>query len=193
MEQTPLGLIEQDLREEGFGTHHLVVDADNQYERLLVMLGRDEHDRDYFLQLTFVNDIMNVLGQPDQPENAYLLQFSSEFPFKIKIESFAEAARLLLTLNRILPVGALGLSEADQTLNYNYVLVLPDREVDDVVVTEIVDIAMFFIRNFAPLIEAVTTGTRSREEVVEELKSKDLLAPPITQSSAQQRPVIIQG
>lgn len=184
-ELTPLMQIEKDLREAEFGTHLLPIAPDNLYEHLFIAFGRDDQGRDYFMHLFFVNDLLNAAGEADGEDDAVLLQFTLEYPFALKASSFNEVSRLLLALSPMLPIGALGLNEDRAQVYFNYVLALPNRQVDDVVIEEVVNIALFYTRAFAPLIEAVATGQRSRANVLEELQSKGLSMPATPQESTE--------
>jgi hypothetical protein len=191
-EPTPFTRIQQGLQARDFKTRLLPVSAGNQVERLFVIFGRDEQNRDYVLQLMFINDMLNIAGQRDQPGDAYLLQFALEFPFRVgEKELFSDLARLLLTMNRILPSGALGLDETAHTVNFNYVLVCEDRAADDDVVAGITEMAMFFLHAFAPLIETVGNGSCSREQAIAQLQQLDLTVPPLpNQGDGSYRAVI---
>ena len=102
MEPTPLTVIQRDLQAEDYDARLLGIDDENLYERLFVVFDRDDKGRDCILQLMFINDVLNLSGQPDEPEDIFLLQFSLELPFRVPEASLADVARLLLALSRVL-------------------------------------------------------------------------------------------
>lgn len=177
MNQTPLTVIQQDLLADEFDARLMEIDDENPVERLFVVFDQDEKGRDQILQLVFINDMLNLSDQPDEPDDMFLLQFTLELPFRVQESALAEVARLLLALNRVIPVGALGLAEPERQVYFNYVLSCSDREVEDVVAANIVGIVEFYIPSFAVLIEAVAEGSRTREDVIKQLTEEQVLPP----------------
>ena len=178
MEPTPLTLIQQDLLAEEFDARLLGIDDKNFYERLFVVFDPDDKGRDQILQIMFINDLLNLSGQADEPEDMFLLQFTLELPFRVPEAAAAEVARLLLALNRVLPVGALGMTEPEGTVYFNYALSNADRRVEDVVTANTVGLIEFYIPGFAKLIEAVADGSRKRQDVIKQLIEEQVMPPP---------------
>lgn len=177
METSPLTRIQRDLSADGFDARLIGVDAENLYERLFVVFDTDEKDRPQILQLSFLNDILALTGQLDGPEDVFLLQFAMELPFTVPERAYADVARLLLTLNPVLPMGALGFLEGVGRVYFSHILATPDRAVDAVVSGNLVGMVEEFVPGFSPLIEAVADGSRGREDVIQELIDQQVLAP----------------
>ena len=119
MEPTPLTIIQQDLLADEYDARLLGIDDENSYKRLFVVFDRDDKGRDQILQPMFINDVLNLSGQPDEPKNMHLLQFALEPPFQVPEASLPEVAPLLLTLNRVLPIGTLGLTEPERRVYFH--------------------------------------------------------------------------
>lgn len=172
---SPLTRIRNDLRDQDFDARLIGVDDDNLYERLFVVFAPDPQGRDQILQIVYLNDMLALSGQQDDPEDMMLLQFMIELPFKVPEPAYAEVSRLLLSLTQLLPVGAFGLLEASGDVYYNYVHPTAERSLESVVSANIVGLVDFYIPDFATLIEAVARGERSRESVLEQLVKEQLM------------------
>jgi hypothetical protein len=177
MEASPLTGVQQDLADAGFDARLIGVDAENLYERLFVVFDADHQGRPQILQLSFLNDILALTGQLDGPEDVFLLQFAMELPFRVPERACADVARLLLTLNTVLPMGALGFLEGVGQVYFSHILATPDKAVDAAVSGNLVGMVGELVPAFAPLIESVADGSRSREDVIQELVDQQVLAP----------------
>ncbi|GAB4276756.1 MAG TPA: hypothetical protein DIU37_02630 [Opitutae bacterium] len=178
--QSPLAVIEQTLKEEKFATRLLEKDNERPFDLLFAGIGEDEKKRGYTVQLHFVNDVTNAVGGADEPEDAYLLQFFLVFPYLIEASKKAEVARAMLAINRILPIGAFGMSEQEGTPYYQYNLACADRSVDGTVLLEILSIMGFFTSEFSPKFEAISEGTDTFDSLIEALSKGGIVFPPIT-------------
>lgn len=177
MTTSHLALIENILKEEDFATFLMPISEDNLFERLFVSLGQDDKSRDFTLQIHFINDVTNALGVDDDPEDAFILQFFLLLPYNIPHNKVNEASRVILTLNRILPVGAFGLSEDDGLAYFQYNLACEERTVSEKVIKEVVSIIGFFSSEFSARIEQVAEGKITREALIQELAQAGIQFP----------------
>lgn len=176
---TPLQTIAKDLESKDFATYSPEVSKDNPFEQLYVSLGQDESERDFILQLVFVNDLASAMGVEQDSDDPFLLQFFLSFPFLAKKTTVNETALLALTLNRIIPLGAIGLSQAEGTLYFQYVLACPDDKPSSILIEEVVSMIGMFVTEFAPKLELVATGKKKSKEVVDEMEKLGLKIPPV--------------
>jgi hypothetical protein len=180
MSDSPLGIIEQLLKREDFGTRLLEKSEERPFELLFVGVGEDAKKRGYTMQIHYVNDVANAVGGHDTPDDAYILQFFLVFPFLIKREHRADVSRAILAINRILPVGAFGLSEQEGTPYYQYNLASSARLRDKKVLLEIMSIMGFFTSEFSPKFEAIGDGQITCDALFAELAKGGIVFPPIT-------------
>ncbi len=168
------------LDDEDFATYLMPISEDNLFERLFIGLGQDSQSRDLTLQIHFINDITNALGVDDDAADAYILQFFLLLPFTLNKTYMSEIARVVLTLNRILPIGAFGISEDDGMAYFQYNLICAEHKVDDKVLVEAVSIIGFFVSEFAPRIDQVSEGKISYEALIQELSHSGIDFPPLS-------------
>lgn len=180
MSDSPLGIIEQLLKDEDFGTRLLEKSEERPFELLFVGVGEDAKKRGYTMQIHYVNDVASAVGGQDQPDDAYILQFFLVFPFLINPEQRGPVGRAILAINRILPVGAFGFSEQEGTPYYQYNLASSDRLKDKKVLLEIMSIMGFFTSEFSPKFEAISEGSTTCDAMFEELAKGGIVFPPIT-------------
>ncbi len=167
MSDSPLGIIEQLLKDEDFGTRLLEKSEERPFELLFVGVGEDAKKRGYTMQVHYVNDVASAVGGQDQPDDAYILQFFLVFPFLVDQEQLGPVGRAILAINRILPVGAFGLSEQEGTPYYQYNLASSERLKDKKVLLEIMSIMGFFTCEFSTNFEAISKGEMTYEAMLE--------------------------
>ena len=177
---SPLSEMEDILMEEDFQTLYQPVDEENFYEKLHVSLGEDEKGRQFNIQLHFINDVSRAQGGEDEPEDIVLLQMFLLLPYSITDATFMPTARLILMLNRILPLGAFGISEVDGAMYYQNNAGLTDRAMDPDVLVESMRIIGFFVTRFTDLLEEVATGARTFEAAAQALFDQGIQVPPLT-------------
>lgn len=177
---SPLSEMEDVLMEEDFQTLLQPVDEENFYEKLHVSLGEDERGRQFNVQIHFINDVNRAQGSEDEPEDIVLLQMFLLLPYSITDTTLLPTARLILMLNRILPLGAFGISEVDGAMFYQYNCGLIDRVMDPDVLVESLRMIGFFITKFTDLIEEVATGSRTFEAAAQWLFDQGIQVPPLT-------------
>lgn len=177
--ETPLSKISKILQDDDFATFMPEVSEENPIEQLYVSLGQDSQKRDLILQMLFINDLASKMGMEEEPEDAVLLQCFLAFPVVCKQEHIGEIAKLMVTLNRIIPIGALGTSLKEGTLYYQYVLALETREAPAKVILEVISMIGMFTMEFADKLAAVARGQKTCDNIICELEEAGLTIPPV--------------
>ncbi|HQU08708.1 MAG TPA: hypothetical protein PLV25_01965 [Opitutales bacterium] len=168
---SPLTRLESLLQDEDFTTHLESVTPEHPVEQLFVALGQDDKGRSHTVTIHYVNDVTNALGGTDAPEDAIILQFFLPLPYECKPEHMDAFARMALVVNRLLPVGAFGITDPEGMAYLQYNLATGNRNVEAKVICEVLGMMAFFTNEFGPKIEAVGLGELSRDQYVEELAS----------------------
>ena len=182
MANTPLTAIQEVIEELDYRTIYLPAEESAPFERLHVLIGNDAQERPLTLQLCFINDIALAVGGTEDEEDthdAILLQFMLLLPALTQAGRFAEVAEYLLQINRILPIGAFGISRPDGTVYFQYTLALAEREVDDNVLLEVVQMADVFVNKFEGNITGVSSGTLRAATAIQALVEEGIVPPPL--------------
>jgi hypothetical protein len=156
--------IERALSAEDFETHLAPASDDLPVPQLLAHLGQDQQNRDLFAQVLFIGDLADSRGAAPLEGDDYL-QVYSAFPFAARPESVADLARLILMLNRDLPV-SFGLTEDDGAVFCRHVIVCPGRALNIAAAVEAVDLMGYFMGVYGPALEAVARGEKSLAQVL---------------------------
>ena len=152
------------------------------FERLHVLLGVDSGERPLSLQLYFINDAELAVGggeNQDDTLDAILLQFALLFPTPVAAGNSPGVMEYLMHINRILPVGAFGVSPPDGIIYYQYNLALPEHDVDENVLIEVVQMSDFFVNRFLENIGKVSVGILTAESALQQMRDEGLFPPPI--------------
>ena len=159
-ELTPLGSLIEPLEDlEYIATLHRV-ESDGLIETLHVLLdgAPDRTGLLFNLEICIMNDLMQAFGDEDEADEAIITQFMLVLPFSFTPESYLEVMRLCNIINRLLPVGAFGLSENDGAVYLRYCLTSASRYIDDVVIAETVQALEFACREYGPHFEKASQG-----------------------------------
>lgn len=200
-QETPLAAIAAALEDSGMMVVLDQLDPDLPLERLSLLLTTDRLGRDIVLQLMFINDInesvalsadLAGLAEDDdtdefetdefdadeEDEDATLLLFSIVLPFKATAETAVETMRVLLAVNRLLPIGAFGYSESDGALYLAYPLALEDKAaLTPLVLEEIINMLGFAAESYGELLESAASGAASASEILADLRDAGLEMP----------------
>lgn len=177
--QTPLSRLGDILKKDDFVVHLNEKGPEIPFEQLFVSLGEDAQDRPFILQMLFVNDLAGIMKLEEKAEDATLLQHFLIFPFIANAMTVPELSKLILMLNRIIPLGAFGLDVNRGTPYYQYILAAPDREINQTVALEAVSMIGMFTMEFASKLEAVASGEKKAQDVIKELEEIGLFIPPL--------------
>lgn len=168
---TPLQRIEAQLSADDYLTHRASASADPRLEKLFIGLGRDAQQRDWILSLSFTSDVAAAFGVESDADEPVYFQIFLPLPFLVPGECLAEAARLILHLNRLLPAGAFGLSDPEGAAYFQITQIEESHELSPRKIGELVGLAAFFGRDFGAYIEALARGTKTRIEIITALES----------------------
>lgn len=172
-----LKFIQNILDENDFETVFHTKTESQPFSILEVLLTSFDETKDHVFSLNvhYVNEVAEAFGAIDESEDIQLLEFLIQFPEVIRPEFFAEVARLILSLNRLLPVGSFGLSESNQAFYFQYTLGLENTEISEVVLLEVIHMIHFFVDDFAPNIAAVGDGRLNREDYLKGFEEMGLV------------------
>jgi hypothetical protein len=175
----PLKTIATALEEEDFAAKFFPSSEDRPLDMLLVSLS-EPGGEPCLVEMTFPQDLLYASGQEESIEDAFTLQFLLRYRFSFDDALTADVALLLHRLNRLVPVGAFGMSEDVGTIFLQYALILPSREADADVLATILSSFETFAPMLAPLIEEVGSGRRTIESVIESLEDEEgIVIPPM--------------
>ncbi|PKL75637.1 MAG: hypothetical protein CVV27_14365 [Candidatus Melainabacteria bacterium HGW-Melainabacteria-1] len=122
--------------------------------------------RQLVVSLLFYNDLLKSLGKAENPD-ADSLQIMALLPFSVPTETEADVLRLITLLNSVLPLGHFGLDPA-QGPYYRYDWKVIERNVDGLLLIELMGTILFFLEHLAYRLESVATGQKSVEEASQE-------------------------
>jgi len=176
---TPLGLLQSFLEDEDYDTQLIPVTPDQPFEILQVDLTDDVEGESVQLNMHFVNDVTQALGSLDDPDDVFLLNCLIIFPFQAQQDKKVEAMELILSLNRLLPIGSFGMSFPDRSLYYQYHLATEDRDIPENVILDVVGMMGFFVGEFVPKIKAVLQGELTAQAYLDELAKGGIELPPL--------------
>jgi hypothetical protein len=174
----PLQTLSETLEDLDYAVKFLPASKEIPIDILLVHLG-DTPEQNFILEMTFVNDLLAIQGIPEEFDDSLVLQFLVRYPFSFAESAAAELALLLLRLNAIVPAGAFGLDEKVGTIFLRHALHLNEREVSEIVLDDILGSIDTFVTAFAPAIQEVAWGQKSRQEVLEALQNDGFTFPPM--------------
>lgn len=174
-----LEAIAEYLKAEEFPVYLPKPTPDLQLDQLYVGLFKDEAGRDYVLQVVYVNDLAKSTGVTAEENEILLLQFFVSFPFKAEQTFLGDISSLILTINRILPLGAFGLSQKEGTIYFQYILASETKQISKLVSVEVTNIIGMFVKEFAPKLASVATGEKTVDEVLKEMESTGLVIPSV--------------
>lgn len=182
--QTPLNFIAEILEDADFPIVFQEANENSPVEQVFVPLEHDKEELSGALQILFINDLTKTLGVAEEDEDeddVQLLQFFMLCPFQCKVETCSEVASLILSLNRILPIGSFGMSQKEHTIYFQYVLALEDQEdaVNPMVVLEVVSMISMFVLEFIESIALVAKGEKTADVLLQEMEAKGMVLPPL--------------
>ena len=174
MAKAELQEILQVLTEAGFDAQMVPVEIEGKItDHLVVHLTTDDRKRDVFAQLLYLSDLQEMTDQVpevvEDEEDMDLLQIYAALPFEFKEEAVPDLARLMLSLNRYLPINGFGLDEEQGLVFCRHVLFCPGGEVDVRVLVEVLGSMAFFVEEHAGILEPVAAGTGSLEAALAEV------------------------
>jgi hypothetical protein len=171
--ETPLSLVKEALEDLEYTVYHERAGGENLVEKLLISLEIEEQppQLQFVIELLFINDVLHAFGSDDDDDDAIMSQFSLVLPMLIPRAAFDEINRFCSIVNRLAPLGAFGLSEADQAVYLRYCLATESREMPDSLVIQVVSVFEFLCREYAKVFASIGDGSYTSAAFIEAFAS----------------------
>lgn len=172
-EESPLSRLKSLLDAVHLPAYLMAASPEIPFEQLLVSLapaseeaGSADSESHYVMQLRFAEDILRA-ARPLDPQAAEApeahaidsstLQFFMELPMDLHPERLLETYRLLDAYSKLLPYGALHLTESGEApgLFFNYNLAASSQDISALLIIDILESLQFFLGLFVPRIESL--------------------------------------
>jgi putative sensory transduction regulator len=178
---SPLQTLVAPLEELEYFCDHRPVGNETPYESLYISLNVDEErpERAYGLEMFFLNDLAESLGDEEQEEDAIIAQFMLVLPFPIPVEAYLDVMRYCGLVNRLMPVGAFGLSEDDGAVYLRHCLATADRIIPEIVLIEVVTALEYACKEYGAQFEELSTGKKTYEDHVARFDEAGLPIPSV--------------
>ncbi len=173
--QSPLHTLSEILSLLGFAVQFLPADTQNKLDQLFIGLDQDAQEgrHSYILQLFFMEDILKAM-QPDleveeAPRSSLQMVLKLPVAFQsLKENQELEGLRLIILLNKLLPVGNFGLEGENNEVYFRYVLMGDSQNFNGRLIIEVIEQIRFFIQRMAPLFEACVQSEKTALQVLDE-------------------------
>ena len=142
------------INEQGYTTEIMPPTDAAPVEQLLVFLNMDYRRRQRYVELVFVPEM----------EELTILQMFVLMPFEIEHSSISTLSRVLLQVNRLLPITGFGLSEHEGWAYFRYLMICPDGSLDPETTATAVWMIEHLLDRFTGLIEEVAKGGMTLEQ-----------------------------
>lgn len=167
MFQTSLKAIQHLLETDGFKCQYIPKNVDILHDQLFVSLEVTGIDEEVILQIKLVEHALEDARHGDK-DSLHLLQFFVALPFKVRENKISDTLRFLSLINRSLEVPGFELSEVDQLVYYRYVIMTTENAISSLLIRNLLGVIMFVLDSFSTMIEEISLGKRTLQEVVEE-------------------------
>lgn len=149
------------------------------FEQILVFLGEIDEEHPLILHIRLLNDLaMNGGAAPldEDPESQWakqlaFLHFFISLPIVLPKERLIDAGRLVLMINKVLPLPGFGLSEVDRIVFYQYTFLIKSHTVDSDLLLGILAMIVHLIDTNLPTFQEIANN-KTFEQLIEE--SRDL-------------------
>ena len=170
--KTPLAALVEPLAELEYYADHQPAGEDSIYEKLSVTLNvEEEHpEREYSLEIFFINDVTEAFGDDDEEDDAVITQLMLVLPFRISTEAYLDVMRYSQLVNRLIPVGAFGLSEDDGAVYLRHCLATESRAIPRDILIEVVTALEYACREYAPQFETISSRRKTYDDIVREFE-----------------------
>lgn len=157
------------LDQYGFTHTDMPKSAQLPFDQLFISLGADDKERPWILNLRlfeqgFEGDVSTLAE--GTPTRMLFLNFLVTFPFSVVESAFGDISRLILMLNKILPVPGFGLSEPDHVVYYQYTLVSVDGKLDTDGFLTLIGLIVHYMQTHQQTLEEVATLEKSLQTVL---------------------------
>lgn len=178
MEETPLERLRNLLIYLGINADMIPKSEELHFETLLVALDENPDEQDefqYIAQIYFVEDILNVPDLERQElelDQLATLQFIVNLPQSfdgLTPERKLVGLELLQLCSQILPAGFMGVNPQGDVF-FKYALKSENKDIALAVITDVINMAGFFIHLFTPFIKDVISSEKSLEDLIQGLE-----------------------
>ncbi len=148
--------------------------TESPIDQLVVKLDQDSKNREQFLlirtatQDLCANDALLSIHSPIQKYQE--IQLIVTLPFFALENQIPDIARLILLLNKGMEIPGFELSEVDKMIFYRHAFVVPEDQLDERIIISLVGMIEMLIETFSEMLENVSIGAQSLQEIVEEAK-----------------------
>ncbi|RBP46188.1 hypothetical protein DES53_102574 [Roseimicrobium gellanilyticum] len=179
--KSPLEALIEPLEEFEYFADHQPAADESVFERLYISLNVDDPqpDREYGVEVFFINDVTEAFGAQEEEEDAIIAQFMLILPFRIQVDGYLEIMRFCNLVNRMLPLGAFGLSEQDEAVFLRYCLATESRAIPHDVLLEVVSAMEYACKAYASQFEALSAGTMKYDDIVREVEESGQQLPSV--------------
>jgi hypothetical protein len=179
--KSPLEALIEPLEEFEYFADHQPAGDESAFERLYISLNVEDPqpDREYGVEVFFINDVTEAFGDREAEEDAIIAQFMLILPFRIQIDSYLEVMRYCNLVNRMLPIGAFGLSEQDEAVFLRYCLATESRAIASEVLIEVVSAMEYACKSYASQFEELSTGTKKYDDYAREFEQSGQQLPSV--------------
>jgi hypothetical protein len=172
-EQSPLYHLHEILSLLSYGVHFMPANPETELDQLFISLDSDPQTEPprFVLQLFFMEDILKRRHPELDPgkNTSSSLQMLLKLPLafgSLNENQELEGLRLLILLNKMLPVGNWGLEGENKDVYYRYALMGDSQNFNGRLIIEIIELIAFFIQDMAPLLEAFVRSEKTALEIL---------------------------
>lgn len=143
------------------------------YDQLFVFLGEDEQERPWVLNLRIFDQNAVEAGKEAGKEtgiNMLFLNFFIALPFSVQTETFPDISRLILLVNKLLPLPGFCLSEIDKLVYYHYTYPSLNGEIDPETILTLIGIIIHLLNTHMETFEKVGRKEKTLGQIFSEAK-----------------------
>ncbi|MEK7433228.1 MAG: hypothetical protein AABZ74_08870 [Cyanobacteriota bacterium] len=158
----------------GVENQYVPIDQKNKMEQLLVKLKNIDTSLDpTVMEIVFLNDMFKIAeGEPDEDEYkdedeqpSEIIQFFAKLPISTTESNLLGIGNIILRFNPYINLGGFGLTEENEVY-YRYCLMRENRQINSLMVMEIIDMAVFFLNILGKEIKCYSEGDKTIEEAL---------------------------
>lgn len=139
-------------------------------ERLLLLLGFDRKTRELKLEITEISRVQEI--QNFLPSDLHIpsrLQFKVDLPFKVKDLAINEVSAFIHFINQTTDLPGFEFNELEGQAMYRYIWITSPDHLEKQLVTSIVDSIRFNLVMFSDMIESLSDGTSTFNDLLSQI------------------------
>lgn len=152
---------------------HIVEAKEEMDSFLSVYMGEDYKNRGYWLQVRLMPQVLRDDAAPIEAgyiTPAYFsLIYTLEFPFEVKHQAIANAARLVAYLNSSIHLPGFQLNEIEQKISFRHLAIISGDTLHRAPVMAVLGSLFLFKEAYCETLEKVCSGSVSMNEVFAEM------------------------